>query len=164
MPPFSASATVTAGLKCAPEIPPNAMIKATRAAPVASVLARSARATLPPASRSPMIPEPITAVTRKAVPMNSAVARFRIEILDMAQMVARRKRKRKRQRFIPDRDPSSIPRPQSLHRIDAIRAGVQAAFRDCPGNLRWRQTELPLRRESLAHKTETAYPRLRRKE
>ncbi len=43
-PPCQASARVTAGLKCAPEIDPNAKIKATKAAPVATVFARSARA------------------------------------------------------------------------------------------------------------------------
>ncbi len=39
------------------------------------VLASRAIATLPPASRSPMIPEPTTAATRNPVPRNSAAAR-----------------------------------------------------------------------------------------
>src|SRR5260370_2745103 len=73
--PSSAAAKLTAGLKCAPEIGANARIKATSAAPVAMVLARSAVATFPPASRSAMIQEPTTAATRKPVPANSAVAR-----------------------------------------------------------------------------------------
>ena len=56
---------MTAGLKCAPEIGPNVKIKVVSAAPVASVLASRAIATLPPASRSPMMPEPTTAARRK---------------------------------------------------------------------------------------------------
>src|ERR1700722_16268950 len=70
-----ASIIVTGGLKCAPEIGPNVRIKAINAAPVAIVFARRAIATLPPASRSPMIPEPITAATRNPVPRNSDTAR-----------------------------------------------------------------------------------------
>src|SRR5512145_3017552 len=75
MPRRLASARVTAGLKCAPEIDPKVKINATSAAPVASVLARSARATLPPARRSPMIPDPMTAASSRAVPTVSAVTR-----------------------------------------------------------------------------------------
>src|ERR1700677_4244984 len=75
MPRCEASANVTAGLKCAPEMGPNASISATRAAPVAIVFARRATATFPPASRSPMIPDPTTAANRKAVPRASATAR-----------------------------------------------------------------------------------------
>src|SRR5215469_6597644 len=67
--------SVTAGLRCAPETGPNARIRAIRAAPVAIVLASSAMAALPPASRSAMIPEPTTAASRNAVPRNSAAAR-----------------------------------------------------------------------------------------
>src|SRR5579863_7766395 len=75
MPPCIASASVTAGLKWAPEIGPSARISATRAAPVARELASSARATFPPASRSAMIPDPTTAISRNAVPNASLAAR-----------------------------------------------------------------------------------------
>jgi hypothetical protein len=50
---------------------------------VATVFARSARATLPPASRSAMMPEPITVAARKAIPRNSAVTLFRREVVDI---------------------------------------------------------------------------------
>src|SRR4029453_9232605 len=72
IPPCDASASDTAGLKCAPEMGPNVRINPTGAAPVASGFASSAMATLPPASCSPMIPEPTTAASRKAVPRASA--------------------------------------------------------------------------------------------
>src|SRR5271163_4469201 len=75
MPPSDASAIVTAGLKCAPETGPNVRINATSAAPVAIVLASSAIATLPAASRSPMIPEPTTAASNSKVSTNSATTR-----------------------------------------------------------------------------------------
>src|ERR1700723_1214878 len=42
-------------------------------APVAIVFASRAMATFPPASRSPIMPEPTTAATRNALPTNSAV-------------------------------------------------------------------------------------------
>src|ERR1700728_3788670 len=54
---------------------PNVRINATSMAPVAIVLARSAMAAFPPLSRSPMIPEPTTAASRKAVPKASATTR-----------------------------------------------------------------------------------------
>src|SRR5437899_2266962 len=50
-------------------------MSATRAAPVARVFARSATATLPPARRSPIMPEPTTAASNSAVPTLSAVTR-----------------------------------------------------------------------------------------
>ena len=65
---------VTTGLKCAPLIGPNVRISATSPAPVAMVLASSAIATFPPASRSPMMPEPTTVASRNAVPTASLVA------------------------------------------------------------------------------------------
>src|SRR5260370_32490214 len=73
--PCHASAIVTTGLRCAPEIGPKVRISATSAAPVATVLASNAIETLPPASRSPIIPEPTTAASRKAVPTSSETAR-----------------------------------------------------------------------------------------
>ena len=75
--PWSAKERVTAGLKWAPEIGPKIRISTTRIAPVARVLPRSARATMPPARRSPMIPEPTTVARRNAVPRVSAKSRRR---------------------------------------------------------------------------------------
>src|SRR5688572_11060497 len=54
---------------------PNIRISATSPAPVAIVLASSAIATLPPASRSAMIPEPTTTASSSAVPSPSATSR-----------------------------------------------------------------------------------------
>src|SRR5258708_5749642 len=68
-------ANVTTGLKCAPDTGPKVRISATSAAPVAMAFARSATATLPAASRSPMIPEPTTAISKNAVPRPSVAAR-----------------------------------------------------------------------------------------
>ena len=59
---------------------PEGKNQRTSAAPVAIVLARSASATCHRASRSPMIPEPTTAATRNAVPMNSAASTARSEV------------------------------------------------------------------------------------
>src|SRR6187402_1461035 len=58
----------------APEIEPKPRINATRPAPVAMVFAKRAIATLPPAWRSAMIPEPITTVSKSAVLTSSATA------------------------------------------------------------------------------------------
>ena len=73
--PRSAKARLTAGLKCAPDTGPNIRIRTTRMAPVGSVLHSSASATLPPASRCAMMPEPTTVASRNAVPSASATAR-----------------------------------------------------------------------------------------
>src|SRR5580698_6278597 len=73
--PDVAAASVTAGFKCAPEIGAKEKISATSAAPVANAFASNAIATLPPASCSPMIPEPTTAATRNSVPPNSQAVR-----------------------------------------------------------------------------------------
>src|SRR5512138_3315888 len=54
---------------------PNVRMSAVSAAPVAIVLARRAIATLPPARRSAMIPEPTTAASRRDVPTASAASR-----------------------------------------------------------------------------------------
>src|SRR5262249_47472994 len=66
---------VTAGLKWAPDSGPSTVISTARPAPVANVLPSSARATLPPARRSPMMPEPITTASSSAVPNASAAKR-----------------------------------------------------------------------------------------
>src|SRR5437764_11316565 len=50
-------------------------MSATSAPPVASALASSATATLPPANRSPMMPDPTTVARRRAVPSASATRR-----------------------------------------------------------------------------------------
>src|SRR5271155_2343375 len=76
IPRCHASAKVTAGLKCAPEMGPNVRIRATSIAPVARVLASRAMATLPPDKRSPMIPEPTTAASKSAVPTASDTTRL----------------------------------------------------------------------------------------
>ena len=52
-----------------------------KAAPVASVLPSNAMATFPAASLSPMMPEPITAASRRAVPRNSPARRRGVSII-----------------------------------------------------------------------------------
>src|SRR5215203_174609 len=59
---------------------PNVKIKATSAAPVAMVFASSARPLFPPLRRSAIIPEPTTAMSRNAVPRNSATLRRNIDV------------------------------------------------------------------------------------
>lgn len=73
-PPCVASATVTTGFTCAPEIDPKATIREKSAAPVATLLASSAMAPFPPARRTPMMPEPTIAPSSIAVATNSATA------------------------------------------------------------------------------------------
>src|SRR5471032_3234841 len=51
------------------------VISTTSAAPVARALASKAMARFPPASRSAMMPEPTTAISKAAVPSASAVRR-----------------------------------------------------------------------------------------
>src|SRR5262249_19719966 len=64
-PRCEASASVTGGLRCAPDTGPNVRIRVTSAEPVAIVFASRAIATFPPESRSPMIPEPPMAAKGK---------------------------------------------------------------------------------------------------
>ena len=58
-----------------PDNGPKMVISTTRPAPVAMVLPSRAMATLPPANRSPMMPEPITMASSNAVPRPSATSR-----------------------------------------------------------------------------------------
>ena len=72
--PFCAMTRVTSGLKWAPLTGPSVSISTYSANTVASVLASKATARFSPASRSAMMPEPITAQSRAAVPTSSASA------------------------------------------------------------------------------------------
>src|SRR5215471_6306170 len=71
-------------------MPPNARMIATRIAPVAMALARSAIATFPPLRRSPIMPEPTTVARRSAVPSASAVSlRTRVITFDSLRTAGR---------------------------------------------------------------------------
>ena len=72
---MKASARVTTGLRCGPEMDSSARMMAISAAPVASEFASRARAMLPAARRSAMMPEPTTAARRIAEPRNSETDR-----------------------------------------------------------------------------------------
>ena len=76
-PPKIASTTLTAGLRWAPETEPTARMIATSAAPVASAFSRSSMPVSCGLRRWAAMPEPTTAISSNAVPMNSAVARRR---------------------------------------------------------------------------------------
>ena len=77
MPPSSRSASVTTGLKCAPEIGPSARISATSPAPVAVEFWSSCSPTLFGERRCAAMPEPTTIATSSAVPTASALERRR---------------------------------------------------------------------------------------
>src|SRR5689334_15677892 len=75
IPPRMRSASVTTGLKCAPDTAPNARMSATSAAPVAIEFSSNCNPVSSGDSRCAAMPEPTTAATRSAVPVASAVAR-----------------------------------------------------------------------------------------
>ena len=62
-------------MRCAPDTDPTPRMIATKAAPVTTAFSNSSRPTSPGLSREAAIPEPMTAITKNAVPMNSARAR-----------------------------------------------------------------------------------------
>ena len=72
MPPRTRSASVTTGLKWAPETGPKARISATSPAPVAIEFSSSCSPTSSGESRCAAMPEPTTIATRNAVPTASA--------------------------------------------------------------------------------------------
>ena len=72
--PNARSTRVTTGLKAA-DTGWRARIRATRAAPVAMLFSSSCSPTSPGDKRLAAMPEPITAMTRNAVPRSSAAAR-----------------------------------------------------------------------------------------
>src|SRR5882672_6725993 len=133
--PRTASASVTTGLKCAPERGVNATISAIRAKPVASELASSAIAVLPPARRSPMMPEPTTAASSSAVPTASAAA-------DLIE-------------FLFQRELFQLPDRQGEKKIDAPRQRAErilegAAFLLVGSRHRGRIGHAPMRRDRFA--------------
>ena len=77
VPPSRRSASVTTGLKCAPETGPNARISATSPAPVAIEFSSSCSPMSSGESRCAAMPEPTTIATSSAVPTASALARRR---------------------------------------------------------------------------------------
>jgi hypothetical protein len=68
----------TAGLKCAPLMGPRSAMSVASTATVAAVFANNATARFPPASRSAMIPEPITVEANSVDPRPSATSARRI--------------------------------------------------------------------------------------
>ena len=74
-PPNTASASVTTGLRWAPDTGPNARMRATSPPAVAAAFSNSWRPVSCGDSRCAAIPEPTTTATRNAVPQNSARAR-----------------------------------------------------------------------------------------
>src|ERR671910_2038887 len=75
-PPNRRSASVTTGLKWAPETGPNATIRATRPAPVAAAFSSSWSPPSPGDSRWAAMPDPTTTATSSALPTASAVSRL----------------------------------------------------------------------------------------
>ena len=88
MPPKMRSASVTTGLKCAPDTGPNARMSATRPAPVAIEFSSSCRPTSFGDIRCAAMPEPTTIATRNAVPSASAVALRASVAIDQPQQRA----------------------------------------------------------------------------
>jgi hypothetical protein len=66
---------LTIGLRCAPETEPTARMIATRATPVAIAFSRSASPVSDGLSVCAAIPDPTTAMSKSAVPTNSARSR-----------------------------------------------------------------------------------------
>ena len=69
---FSQNTLVTTGLKCAPERGPKTEISTYSVQAVAMALASSATPVLEGESCAAMMPEPTTAMSKMAVPRNSA--------------------------------------------------------------------------------------------
>src|SRR5215218_8673875 len=64
---------------------PKVKIKAKSAAPVAIVFASRAKPLFPPLKRSAIMPEPTTAASRNAVPINSATLRRNIDVSSLSK-------------------------------------------------------------------------------